>query len=174
MADNGIKQVWNGKWDLNTPPVEGAFLTDKGWEIPLAGTDPALGLTEVLVTMAQAGATVAAGPANIQAVAFDKDTYAQGATIKATVTYNEKVDAVVGATMVLHGTGATASITLTAPVVAGKNKIVFTGTVPAETTVLSIAAQTITGTITDTTGGAVSDKAITAPQGTAAGTRSVA
>ena len=58
-------EIW-GKWNLNTPPVEGAVATERGWEIPLKGTAPADGLTEVIVAIG--GLAVRAAGSNIQSV----------------------------------------------------------------------------------------------------------
>lgn len=46
---------WTNTKDLEVPPVEGAYKSDKGWELPLAGTDPSKGLTEVIHSIANAG-----------------------------------------------------------------------------------------------------------------------
>lgn len=59
------KEVW-GKWTREIPPVEGAIATERGWEIPLKGTPPSKGLTEVLVTIG--GLSTTAGGANIQSI----------------------------------------------------------------------------------------------------------
>lgn len=166
-----MTQKWTN-WDLNTPPVEGAVLTDRGWEIPLVGTDPALELMEVIVAIG--GQTVVALGADIKKVAFKSTDLGQGDTIELEVTYNEKVTVVVGATIELTSDGLLGPVVLTAAGQTNKGKLLFTGTVPLETATLTLDAQTIVGTITDAVGGAVSDKDITVDLATAAGSLVIA
>ncbi len=45
-----MSEKWTG-WDLDKPPVENAIATRRGWEIPLKGTNPDDGLTEVIVSI---------------------------------------------------------------------------------------------------------------------------
>ena len=66
-----------------------------------------------------------------------------------------------GATLEVAATGGS-NPTATAAAHDAKNKIEFTFTVPSRTCTLSIAAQSISGTIVDDVGGATADKAIAA------------
>ena len=44
-------QKWN-KWDsISNPPLPYAFLSTTGWRIPLEGTNPQRGLTELIITL---------------------------------------------------------------------------------------------------------------------------
>lgn len=142
-------EVWDSGWDLNTPPVEGAVLTDRGWEIPLKGTDPADGLTELIVAIGQGDATTEAAEANIVGVGFEDTDLAQGDTVAVLVTFNENVDVTAGATINITSTGVSGDFVATAAEQLGENVIRFEATVPSETADLTIDAQTISGTIVD-------------------------
>lgn len=153
-----MSERWNN-WSLEVPPTEGAFLTDRGWEIPLKGTDPAKGLTELIVAFSQANASVAAGAANIVLITMNTGVFDAGDKLILTVNYNEQVD--------VDTTGGTPSIPITVGATArsaayvsgtGTNKLVFEYTVQATEEDLDGVALTGTqialnsGTITDADG----------------------
>jgi hypothetical protein len=166
-------------WSLDLPPrwrkkngKKQPVLTNRGWEDPDTG--------EVLVAMA--GRTEDAGSANIVGIQFDAAALAQGDPLSVTVVFNENVDVVGGATIEVSSTGGGGNITLHAAAQTGVSSVVFNlqvdlltpETVPLETADLSIAAQSILGTVTDTVGGAASDVAIGAAEAAEAGVISVA
>ena len=126
-----------------------------GWElqIPVGSRTR----TETLVAVgSKTNLSTALAEATISAVHFDATTYAQGDTGKVVVVYNEQVDVTNGATLTVTATGG-ANPTATAAAHDGKNKIEFSFTVPSRTCTLSIAAQSISGTIADDVGGAAAD-----------------
>ena len=99
------------------------------------------------------------GGADITAVFFEETGYAGGATGSVVVIYNEQVNVTNGATLVVRNTTDSANITATAAAQTGVNRVEFTFTAAATGKAHAIQAQTISGTIVDSTGGAVSDKA---------------
>lgn len=130
----------------------------EGWV--LKKTVGSRNLEEVLVAVgSNTNLNVALAEATIDAVFFTASSYDQGDSASVTVVYNENVDVTVGATLVVTGS-VTGSITATAAAQTGVNKAVFAFTVPSQTESLSIGAQTISGTIVDSVGGAASDKTI--------------
>jgi hypothetical protein len=178
--DTNKQEVWDrGINDLETPPVEGAFLAEDGWRLPLKGTDPADGLSELIVAVGQSpspATTVDATEANVDVVAFlpksDGSDYEQGDTLRVAVYYNEKVDVTVGATINVTSTGT--DFLATAAAQTDTNEVIFEGVIPAETADLSILAQSIIGTIVDTSDATASDLAISADAAAAAETISIA
>jgi len=119
-------------------------------------------LEEVLVAVS--GATnlaTALGNADITGVYFEAASYDQGDSANVIVVYNENVDVTNGATLTVGATGGS-DVTATAAAHDGKNKISFAFTVPSRTCDLSIAAQTISGTIVDDGTSTASDKAFVA------------
>lgn len=119
-------------------------------------------LEEVLVAVS--GATnlaTALGNADITGVYFEAASYEQGDSANVIVVYNENVDVTNGATLTVGATGGS-DVTATAAAHDGKNKISFAFTVPSRTCDLSIAAQTISGTIVDDGTSTASDKAFVA------------
>jgi len=119
-------------------------------------------LEEVLVAVgSNTNLTTTLAEATIDAVYFTASSYAQGDSASVTVVYNELVNVTNGATLAVTGS-VTGSITATAAAQTGVNQAVFSFTVPSQTESLSIGAQTISGTIVDSTGGATSDKTIAA------------
>lgn len=156
-------EVWNSGWDLNNPPVEGAILTERGWELPLKGTDPAEGLTELIVAIGQPDATVAAGGADIVSVNWADEDLEQGDTVGVVIQFNEKVDVTAGATIDIVSSGAAGTVTLTAAEQLDTGSVLFEGTVPSETADLTIPAPlAITGTVAADDGGAVETTALAA------------
>ena len=99
------------------------------------------------------------GNADITAVFFEESTYAAAATGTVVVIYNEQVTVTAGATLVVTNTTDSASITATYARGTNTNRIEFDFTCAAADKVHTIGAQTISGTIVDSVGGATSDKA---------------
>lgn len=159
-------------WDKDTPPTKGAYLAADGWRIPLKGTAPSKELSELIVAIKDDGA-VDVDLADIVLVEFDSDTYIAGDTIQVNVHYNELVDVTTGATLDLTTTGTSSTIELTAVEQTGVNIVEFTGTIPTETGDITIGAQTITGTIADSSDATSSDLTISAGNVTDAGTISI-
>lgn len=119
-------------------------------------------LEEVLVAVgSNTNLATALGNADITGVYFEEAAYAQGDSAKVIVVYNENVDVTNGATLTVGATGGS-DVTATAAAHDGKNKIEFAFTVPSRTCVLSLAAQTISGTIKDDGTNTDSDKAFVA------------
>ena len=163
-------------WDLNSPPVwaPNAIKTEKGWEDPDTG--------EVLVAIGNLDTKGPSSEAMVSAVSFDAESLAQGDPLSVTVNFNEAVDVVGGATLEVSSTGVGGNITLHAVAQSGVSAVVFSKevdlttdvTVPLETADLSIAAQSILGTITDSSDATPSDLSINGSIAAAAGIRSVA
>jgi len=161
-------------WTLETPPLwaPNAVKTEKGWEDPDTG--------EVLVAIGDL--VNKGGAAAIASVAFGSESYEQGDPLSVIVRFTEAVDVTGGATLEVSSTGAGGNITLHAAAQSDTNVVVFdkqvdestAETVPLETADLSIAAQTILGTLVDTVGGDAASLAISGTQASEAGTRSVA
>ena len=130
---------------------------EEGWV--LKKTVGSRQLEEVLVAVSGGlNLATALGNADITGVYFDLASYDQGDAGKVVVVYNENVDVTNGATLTVGATGG-ADVTATAAAHDGKNKVEFAFTVPSRTCVLSIAAQTISGTIVDDGTSTASDKA---------------
>ena len=102
------------------------------------------------------------GEADITAVFFEETGYAGGATGTVVVIYNEQVNVTNGATLIVRNTTDSANITATAAAQTSVNRVEFTFTAAATGKAHALQAQTISGTIVDTTGGATSDKAFVA------------
>lgn len=163
-------------WGLDKLPLwknwqkakNGIVATARGWED--ARTH------EILVSVSNLAER--AGAADVAAVAFDTLVYAQGDAIKVVVTFNERVFAATPCTLVISSTGLLGDVTATAPASvdpAGSNVLEFAAVVPAEACELSVASQTIVGTVNDATGTMpASNLTISAPIAAAAGTRVVA
>jgi hypothetical protein len=136
--------------NLNT-----AFADERGWVIKHAN-----GYEEVVVCiggLGGAGATDKLGNATIAGVYFNAASYAQNATGTVVVNYNEKVTVTSGATLVVTGS-VSGPITATAAGQTGVQQAEFGFVVPSGTQTLSIAAQTISGTIVDLGTATASDK----------------
>jgi hypothetical protein len=99
--------------------------------------------------------------ATINSVHFGASTYAQAAAGIVTVVYNELVNVTNGATLAVTGS-VTGAVTATAAAHTSDNTVNFAFTVPSQTETLTIGAQTISGTIVDSAGGATSDKVFVA------------
>ena len=153
--------------NLNT-----AFADARGWVIKHAN-----GFEEVIATISNlggAGSTDLLGNATIAGVYFAAKTYARNATGTVTVNYNELVTVTSGATLAVTGS-VTGAITATAAGQTGVQQVAFTFTVPNVAETLSIAAQTISGTIVDRGTATASDKVFVAGDviNTAGGTGTV-
>ena len=96
--------------------------------------------------------------------------YARAATGTVIVVYNELVDVTNGATLTVTASGQS-NPTATAAAQTGTNRVEFTFTVPNAATNLSIAAQTISGTIKDAGTNVASDKVFVAGNVIGAGGR---
>lgn len=157
-------------WTKDQPPVfhnpkhGEAVQTKAGWVDPVTG--------EVLVAISDL--TTKSGPANVSTTRFEQGSYAQGAALKVFVNFVEKVDVLAGATIEVSTTGGGGNFLLTSAGQVGVYGAEFNGLVPAETGILSIGAQSILGTVTDTLGGAPATLAISASAGASAGVRPVA
>jgi len=156
-------------WTKDKAPLFGnpkrgeAVQTAAGWVDPITG--------EVLVAISDL--TTKAGAANVTSAKFGLLAYLQGDVLTVLVHFNEKVDVTVGATIQAAWSGPFGNITLTASAQNAAHDVVFSGVVPAEAGVLSIAAQSIAGTIVDDLGAAASGLSISPAAALKAGSRTV-
>lgn len=171
-------------WNYKTPPpfAPDAIPTDRGWEAPLAGTDPADELKELVVAIGDL--PLKAGAATILSVAFGAASYDEGDALSVTVKFSENVNVADGASIVVASEG-TEQYTLYALEQLDAQEIVFDQVVTLDAPVLiddaelepfllSLAAQSVTGTITDAdTAEAAATLAVSAGVASAAGTRLV-
>ncbi len=154
------------KWAVQGGAVDPSniFATEQGWVLRhYKKADLSEYWDEVLVAVdglvgAGGRGTNTLGEADITAVFFEESTYAAGATGTVVVIYNERVNVTNGATLTVTVTGAS-NPTATAAAQSNTNRVEFTFTCAAADKVHTIGAQTISGTIVDSTGGATSDKA---------------
>jgi hypothetical protein len=140
--------------NLNT-----CFADQRGWVIRHAN-----GFEEVVATASNlggAGATDLLGNATIAGVYFKAASYAQLANGIVVVNYNEKVTVTSGATLNITGS-VSGAITATAAGQTGVQQAEFNFVVPSGTQTLSIAAQTISGTVVDLGTSDASDKVFVA------------
>lgn len=164
-AGNEDKPSW-----LNEAQKENTFATNAGWVLRHNN-----GTEEVLVAIANLKTRL--GAASITSVKFGTGTYTEGTTKTVRVTYNEKVT--VTGTPTLQVTGTAGAITASYTSTTGQgNVLVFSFTVPADPSELSIGAQSIAlnaGTITETdvTPTVNADLAISASIAADAGTKTV-
>ncbi len=142
-----------GLWDLNNPPrfknPKGKDLvaTTKGWEDPDTG--------EVLVAIGQL--TSKAGAADVLACEFGESEYLRLDPISVIVRFNERVDVTVGASIEVSWSGMAGNFTLNAAAQLNTHEVVFDKqsdnttpeVVPNEAGDLSLAAQSILGTVKD-------------------------
>lgn len=142
-----------------------AVATDKGWEDKTTH--------EVYVAIPQLATK--AGSANILSVLFDKAAYLEGDAAKVIVRYNEYVNLSAGASLIVNWSGVSGNITALAAAGTKLNDVLFTFTVPSEAGSLSLAAQSLIGSIVDNNDGVTASQvAIDAPTALAAGTIVVA
>jgi hypothetical protein len=165
-------------WTLDTPPKsytkigKNAVATESGWEDSETG--------EVLVAIRQL-ATVA-GEANVIGASFAALQYAQGEALKVVVRFNEKVNVTAGATLLITWSANPLGITAYAAGQLNVSEVAFDKDsmgspllVPMEAGELSLAAQTISGTVKDASDGLTdSNLSVSADVALAAGTRVVA
>ena len=158
------------KWAVRGSDVDpqNIFATSQGWVLrhyknaaKTAYWDEVLVAVDGLVGAGGRG-TNTLGEADITAVFFEETGYAGGATGSVVVIYNEQVNVTNGATLIVRNTTDSANITATAAAQTGVNRVEFTFTAAATGKAHAIQAQTISGTIVDSTGGATSDKAFVA------------
>jgi len=147
-------------WTKKTPPVFAphAEPTERGWEIPLEGTDPQDGLKELIVTIGEM--PLKAGAGIVLSVAFGAESYEEGDPLSLIVRFSERVNVDAGASIVLSSTGSNDPITLYADEQLDVLEAVFDLEVDLETPVtvpededetftLSVEAQTLSGDIVD-------------------------
>ena len=165
-------------FDYNKPPRitnphgNDPVATKRGWEDPDTG--------ELLVAIGEL--TTKAGAGDILEVSFVTSELAQGDDLSVLVRFNERVDVTAGASIVVTWDGGSGNVTLYAAAQTNKNEILFDKqsdnttqeVVPSETGALSIAAQTLGGTIKDAGTVTNSNKAVSAPVAAAAGEVEVA
>lgn len=171
-------------WDYKTRPpfAPDAEPTDRGWEAPLKGTDPADGLKELIVAIG--GLPLKAGAATIKEVSFVQDELKIGLPLSVRVRFSERVDVEAGASIEVSSTGDTDPIVLHALAQEDALEVLFDQVVSLDDPVLvpsddapfelSIAAQTMSGDIKDADAeaeDAVLD--ISAAIASAAGTREI-
>jgi hypothetical protein len=140
-------------WTLNQPPrfknPKGKELvgTKRGWEDPETG--------EVLVAISQL--TTKAGAADVLALSFSDVTLAQGDAVSVVVRFNERVTVTAGAALELSWDGVSGNFFVHALSQTNVHEVLFNKqadlladvVVPSEAGTLSVAAQTISGTIVD-------------------------
>ena len=153
-------------WTKDSPPTffKDAVQTEEGWVNPVTG--------EILVAISEL--TDKAGPSDVLTTRFQHSSYVQGQALKVFVHFNEKVDVTAGATIEVSWDGLSGNITLTALAQTGVYDVAFDGVVPSEAGTLSIAAQSVLGTLVDNDGGAAANLAISIAAAASAGTRPVA
>ena len=161
-------------WTLDNPPAfknpkgKDLVATSRGWEDPDTG--------EVLVAISDL--TTKAGAADILEVLFVDQTPVQGEAISVKVRFNERVDVTVGAALEVSWSGVSGNFYVNAAAQSNVNEVIFDKqadnttpqVVPSEAGELSIAAQTISGTVKDAGTAVDSNLAISAPIAAAAGT----
>lgn len=149
-------QTWR-TWSVDTPPVEGAYLTARGWEVPLQGSPS--GQTELLVAFSK-DYTSLTGNANITSITLPtKGYYIAGEYIDFIVNFNEKVTVTGSPYIQFTAGGSTKNASYTSGSTTAS--IVFRYTVQAgdldlDGIVLSSNITLNSGTIVDTSGGAAS------------------
>lgn len=159
---------------LTPAQKEKCYATPHGWVLEHPN-----GTKETLVCVRGLSEAARLAAASITRVAFAKGTFAQGATKTITVEFNEKVTVTGTPTLTLTTTGASGTIEASYSATNDLGTVLtFTFTVPSETGVISIGAQSVAlagGTIVEqATGHVAADRVIGAGLATAAGTKTVA
>ena len=153
------KPKWTSDGNKNADK-QNVFATAQGWVLRhyknAAKTEH---YDEILCAMK--GLPTELAEATITSVHFEEASYARAATGTVIVVYNELVDVTNGATLTVTASGQS-NPTATAAAQTGTNRVEFTFTVPNAATNLSIAAQTISGTIKDAGTNTASDKVFVA------------
>ena len=139
------------------------FADTRGWVV----TRPD-GKEEVLVAirnLSGGAGTDKLGEATISSIYFGANSYSTGTTGSVYVNWNEKVSKTATPTMLVRATtlaAATSNLTASYAAGIGTNTLRFDFTVPSATgTVLTLLAQTISGTVTDAGSTNAADKSIT-------------
>jgi hypothetical protein len=86
-------------WNYKKPPAFAldAIPTERGWEAPLKGTNPADNLRELVVAIGNL--PLKAGPGDVISVTFDAEALEQGDALSVTIKFSEKVNVVAGASI---------------------------------------------------------------------------
>lgn len=161
-------------WSLNTPPKfknpkgKPCVATKRGWEDPDTG--------EVLVAISSL--TLKAGAADILEVTFDAASYARTDAVSVTVRFNERVDVTAGAAIEISWSGVAGNFFAHALAQTNVHEVVFNkdpglvsnALVPNEAGDLSVAAQSVSGTINDAGTLITSNNAVSLAAAAAAGT----
>ena len=163
-----------GLWSLNKPPrwFPKAVATKRGWTNPFT--------KEVLVAISNLVSK--AGAADILEVSFVNSTLAQGDALAVKVRFNEAVDVTVGAAIEVSWSGLAGNFTLQAAAQTNVTEVLFDkqadnvtpAVVPSESGELSIAAQSLSGTIKDASTAVDSNLAVSAEAVAATGTIEIA
>ena len=179
--------------NLTTVEKRDVFANNSGWVraagTALNGNDNADATPEVLVAIGELATSL--GQATVSSVRFtttDVDASA-GGTLTAAVEFNEQVTVATAAPILVvtnsragGGSAANFSLTMNGTLPVTNDTLTFSATLTGgdgkqeEDDVLSIGAQSINlngGTVVDTIGGGNAEMAISAAQGTAAGTITV-
>jgi len=165
-------------WKGNNPPVWqtnvglDAVAKSTGWVNPETG--------ETIITARNLHTVM--GAADVIQTHFVAASLQQGDALSVKVKFNELVDVSAGASVVVSSTGLAGSVTLYALAQSGIHDVLFdkdvtlvsAALVPSEAATLSIAAQSLVGTIKDAGTAVDSNKAIGAEAAAHAGTRVVA
>lgn len=144
---------WLRPEDLPGNDYNTCFADERGWVIVHPN-----GMEEVIACVG--GLSTSLGNATIVNVYFGKRTYGTSAAGTVIVNYNEAVTVTSGATLSVtaSGVGGVSTITATAGAQTDVNKVVFDFTTTVSGSTLSLAGQTISGTIVDYGTSTASDK----------------
>jgi hypothetical protein len=165
-------------WTLNQPPKfknpKGKELvaSAKGWEDPETG--------EVLVAIKTL--STKAGAADVMAAVFSSMSLEQGDAFSVTVRFNEKVTVTAGANIECSWSGVGGNFYAHAVAQTNVNEVVFAKqanllddvVVPSEAGTLSLAGQTLSGTVVDLGTVVSSNLVLSGPAAAAAGSVVVA
>lgn len=164
-------------WKGNNPPEwqtkirKDAVATKRGWENP--------DTREIIIQASNLNTRM--GAADVIKVEYVDSSLVGGDEISVKVKFNEKVDVSAGASLVVTSTGISGNITLYALAQSGSYLVLFDKditlssnvVVPSETAILSISAQTVSGTIKDFGTVVDSNKDVSAQVAAEAGTISI-
>ena len=179
--------------NLTTVEKRDVFANSSGWVraagTALNGNDNTDATPEVLVAIGELATSL--GQATVSSVRFTTSEVdaSAGGTLSAVVEFNEQVTVATAAPILVvtnsragGGSAATFSLTMNGSLPVTNDTLTFSATLTGgdgkqeEDDVLSIGAQTVDvngGTVVDTIGGGNAEMAISAAQGTAAGTLTV-
>lgn len=135
---------WLREEDLPANNLNTAFADERGWVIRHAN-----GFEEVIACVSNLSTTLSG--ANIVGAYFGAKTYSTSSAGTVVVVFNEKVTVTSGATLdvTASGTWGTETVTATAAGQTGVQQAVFGFTTPVSGSTLTLAAQTINGTVVD-------------------------